>query len=306
VSRRRARGRDVNGILLLDKAAGATSNSVLQQVKRLMGANKAGHTGSLDPIATGVLPICLGEATKLSGYLLDADKGYDVTIRLGVKTSTGDIEGDVLAEHSVPKVSDEYLSEVLERFTGDIYQIPPMYSALKKEGQPLYKLARKGIEVEREARPVTIYELVLRGRTEDTLDLSVLCSKGTYIRTLAEDIGEVLGCGAHVAVLRRTKAGTFTLSDTHTMGELELLKAESFSGLDAAMLPLDAAISDWNKVNLTADMAYYIVRGQAVQVPKAPTQGMVSLYQGDDEFLGIGYILDDGKVAPKRLVAETK
>ena len=306
MSRRRARGRDVNGILLLDKAAGATSNSVLQQVKRLMGANKAGHTGSLDPIATGVLPICLGEATKLSGYLLDADKGYDVTIRLGVKTSTGDIEGDVLAEHSVPKVSDEYLSEVLERFTGDIYQIPPMYSALKKEGQPLYKLARKGIEVEREARPVTIYELVLRGRTEDTLDLSVLCSKGTYIRTLAEDIGEVLGCGAHVAVLRRTKAGTFTLSDTHTMGELELLKAESFSGLDAAMLPLDAAISDWNKVNLTADMAYYIVRGQAVQVPKAPTQGMVSLYQGDDEFLGIGYILDDGKVAPKRLVAETK
>jgi len=306
VSRRRARGRDVNGILLLDKAAGATSNSVLQQVKRLMGANKAGHTGSLDPIATGVLPICLGEATKLSGYLLDADKGYDVTIRLGVKTSTGDIEGDVLAEHSVPKVSDEYLSEVLERFTGDIYQIPPMYSALKKEGQPLYKLARKGIEVEREARPVTIYELVLRGRTEDTLDLSVLCSKGTYIRTLAEDIGEVLGCGAHVAVLRRTKAGTFTLSDTHTMGELELLKAESFSGLDAAMLPLDAAISDWNKVNLTADMAYYIVRGQAVQVPKAPTQGMVSLYQGDDEFLGIGYILDDGRVAPKRLVAESK
>ena len=306
MSRRRARGRDVNGILLLDKAAGATSNSVLQQVKRLMGANKAGHTGSLDPIATGVLPICLGEATKLSGYLLDADKGYDVTIRLGVKTSTGDIEGDVLAEHSVPKVSDEYLSEVLERFTGDIYQIPPMYSALKKEGQPLYKLARKGIEVEREARPVTIYELVLRGRTEDTLDLSVLCSKGTYIRTLAEDIGEVLGCGAHVAVLRRTKAGTFTLSDTHTMGELELLKAESFSGLDAAMLPLDAAISDWNKVNLTADMAYYIVRGQAVQVPKAPTQGMVSLYQGDDEFLGIGYILDDGRVAPKRLVAESK
>lgn len=305
MSRRRARGRDVHGILLLDKAAGETSNSVLQKVKRLMNANKAGHTGSLDPIATGVLPICLGEATKLSGYLLDSDKAYDVTIKLGVNTTTGDIEGDVIAQRSVPEISDEYLAQVLRDFTGHIEQVPPMYSALKKDGQPLYKLARKGIEVDRDARPVTIYELTLRGRSEDSLDLSVSCSKGTYIRTLAEDIGEVLGCGAHVAVLRRTKAGAFSLSGTRTLSELESVKADSFAALDAEMLPPDAAISDWNKVNLTADMAYYIIRGQAVQVPKAPTAGLVSLYR-DDDFLGIGYILDDGRVAPKRLLAESK
>ena len=304
MGRRRDRGRDVHGIVLLDKPAGITSNTALQKVKRLFNANKAGHTGALDPIATGVLPICLGEATKVSGYLLDSDKGYRVLIKLGVKTSSGDIEGDVIEERPVPQIDEQKLEAVLAQFRGDIEQIPPMHSALKKDGQPLYKLARKGIEVERKARPVTIYELTLLEFGADTLSLDVRCSKGTYIRTLAEDIGEVLGCGAHVLELRRTLAGSYDLTQARTLEDLEALKEENFAALDDVLLPMDSALADWPQISLSSDLAYYIKRGQAVLVPKAPTEGLVSLYGGEDRsFIGIGYILDDGRVAPKRLIA---
>ncbi|HGX91723.1 MAG TPA: tRNA pseudouridine(55) synthase TruB [Candidatus Tenderia sp.] len=301
MARRRQRGRDVHGILLLDKPAGITSNAALQKVKRLFNANKAGHTGSLDPLATGVLPICLGEATKLSAYLLDADKRYQVVIQLGAKTTTGDAEGEVLEERAVPAFDEAGLESILARFRGDIEQTPPMYSALKRDGQPLYKLARQGIEVEREARAVSIYELVLLSFTPTTMTLDVRCSKGTYIRSLAEDIGEVFGCGGHVVALRRSVAASYGLGQSCTLPQLEAAAAESMAALDALLLPMSSAVADWPRVSLTADMAFYIQRGQAVQVSKAPLDGVVALYAGEAGFIGIGHILDDGRVAPKRL-----
>jgi tRNA pseudouridine55 synthase len=303
MSRRRTRGRDINGVLLLDKPAGLTSNVALQKVKRLFNAKKAGHTGSLDPIATGLLPICLGEATKMSGYLLNSNKGYRVTIKLGEKTTTGDIDGDVIEARPVPAIELSYLEAVLSGFRGEIEQIPPMHSALKKDGKPLYKLAHQGIEVERKPRQVTIYKIDLLEFRRDEIDLEVLCSKGTYIRTLAEDIGEVLGCGAHVAVLRRTIVGGFELEDALTLDQLESIRNEAGSGaIDDCLLPVDSALSDWPNVSLSEDMAFYLRRGQPVLVPKAPTSGLVKLYVGKHQFLGVGHILDDGRVAPKRLV----
>ena len=303
MGRRRQRGRDVHGIVVLDKPAGMSSNAALQQVKRLFNANKAGHTGSLDPAATGVLPVCLGEATKVSGYLLDSDKAYQVVVKLGVRTDSGDTEGEVVEERPVPALDEALVESVLASFRGEIEQVPPMYSALKRDGQPLYKLARQGIEVEREPRAVTIHELNLLAFDADTLTLDVRCSKGTYIRTLAEDIGERLGCGAHVFALRRTLAGPFDLGQAHTLEALEVLKQESFAALDNILLPIEQALADWPRISLSSDLAYHLKRGQAVLVPKAPTQGLVSLFGGEEQrFIGIGYILDDGRVAPKRLM----
>lgn len=303
MGRRRARGRDVSGILLLDKPPGMTSNAALQKVKRLFDAKKAGHTGSLDPIATGTLPICLGEATKVSGYLLDANKGYQVTIKLGEKTSSADIEGEVVERRPVPEISDEHLDEVLETFLGDIQQVPPMHSALKIDGQPLYKLAHRGIEVERKSRQVTIYKIKLLAKRYDELELAVLCSKGTYIRTLAEDVGEMLGCGAHVTVLRRTKVGEFVLENTITLEQLEALAEKGGCGaLDQYLQPTDSALMGWPGVLLSDDLVFFLRHGQPVQVPKAPAHGLVALYSKQKQFLGIGHILDDGRVAPKRLV----
>ncbi len=303
MARRRSKGRDVNGILLLDKPAGISSNAALQRVKRLFFAKKAGHTGSLDPIATGLLPICFGEATKVSAYLLDADKAYQVTIKLGQKTTTADIEGEVTEIRTVPDFSREMLEQVLSGFIGEIEQVPPMYSALKKDGQPLYKLARQGIEVERKSRRVTIHSISLLNFRCDELDLEVRCSKGTYIRTLAEDIGEQLGCGAHVKVLRRTKTGSFELSGALTLEKLAQIREKApAETLDQFLLPIDMALQDWPHVSLSKDMVYYLRHGQAVLVPKAPTAGLVKLYGSEEEFLGIGHILDDGRVAPKRLI----
>ena len=303
MARRRARGRDVNGILLLDKPAGVSSNAVLQQVKRLFFAKKAGHTGSLDPIATGLLPICLGEATKISTYLLDANKGYQVTIKLGQNTTTGDIEGEVTNSYLLPTLTYEVLEQVLLSFIGDIDQIPPMFSALKKDGQPLYKLARQGVEVERQPRSVTIHSIELMALRADEIDLEVICSKGTYIRTLAEDIGEKLGCGGHVKVLRRILTEPFLLEDAVSMEQLESIHAKgSVEALDELLLPIDTALQSWPQVSLNRDMANYLRHGQAVLVPKAPTEGLVKLYGYQDEFLGVGHILDDGRVAPKRLI----
>ena len=302
MGRRRVRGRDVNGILLLDKPTGITSNDALQQVKRLYFAKKAGHTGSLDPLASGVLPICLGEATKVSAFLLDADKRYEVRCQLGVKTETADAEGEVISTRPVEDYSEAQIESVLEQFRGPIEQIPPMYSALKHEGQRLYKLARQGIEVERESRPVEIHELVLTGRGEDWLDIAVHCSKGTYVRTLVEDIGEQLGCGAHVSALRRTAVGPYDAEHLVTLEQLQAIKEQDKHATDDLLLPIETALSQWPDVKLSADAAFYLRQGQAVLVPKAPTSGWVRLFEGEHTFLGMGEILDDGRVAPRRMM----
>jgi len=302
MGRRRVRGRDVNGILLLDKPSGITSNDALQQVKRLFFAKKAGHTGSLDPLASGVLPICMGEATKVSAFLLDADKRYEVRCQLGVKTATADAEGEVISTRPVENYSDAQIEAVLEQFRGPIEQIPPMYSALKHEGQRLYKLARQGLEVEREPRPVDIHELVLTGRGDDWLDIAVHCSKGTYVRTLAEDIVEQLGCGAHVSALRRTAVGPYNDEHLVTLEQLQALKDEDKRATDDLLLPIESALTQWPDVRLSADAAFYLRQGQAVLVPRAPTSGWVRVYEGEHTFLGMGEILDDGRVAPRRMM----
>jgi len=302
MGRRRVRGRDVDGILLLDKPSGITSNEALQQVKRLFFAKKAGHTGSLDPLASGVLPICMGEATKVSAFLLDADKCYAVRCQLGVKTATADAEGEVISTRPVEDYSDERIEAVLDQFRGPIEQIPPMYSALKHEGQRLYKLARQGVEVEREPRPVDIHELTVTARGEDWLDIFVHCSKGTYVRTLVEDIGEQLGCGAHVSRLRRTAVGPYGDEHLVTLDELEAIKEKDKRATDDLLLPIETALTQWPDVRLSPDAAFYLRQGQAVLVPRAPTSGWVRLYEGEDTFLGMGEILDDGRVAPRRMM----
>lgn len=299
---RKAKGRPVQGILLLDKPSGMTSNEALQRVKRLYFARKAGHTGSLDPLASGMLPICLGEATKASGFLLDADKRYWVRCKLGERTNTGDSEGEVVESRPVGRYTETEVETVLDRFRGTISQVPPMYSALKHQGQRLYALARQGVEVEREPREVNIHELVLRRLDGDCLEFEVHCSKGTYVRTLAEDIGEALGCGAHVTGLRRTLVGPYREEQMVTMERLQALHGEDRSALDKLLLPVESALVQWPDVNLTSDAAFYLRQGQPVLVPRAPTSGWVRLYVGDRTFLGMGEIIDDGRVAPRRLM----
>ncbi len=302
MGRRRVKGRDVNGILLLDKPSGITSNDALQQVKRLYFAKKAGHTGSLDPLASGVLPICMGEATKVSAFLLDSDKRYKVRCQLGIRTATADAEGEVLETRPVGDYSAAQVEAVLEEFRGSIEQTPPMYSALKHQGQRLYKLARQGVEVERQPRPVEIYELSLGSQGEDWLEISVHCSKGTYVRTLAEDIGNRLGCGAHVTALRRTAVGPYRDDGLVTLERLKELKETNMPAMDELLLPIESALSQWPDIDLSTDAAFYLQQGQPVLVPHAPTSGWVRLYEGNRSFLGMGEILDDGRVAPRRLM----
>jgi len=305
VGRRRSSGRNVHGILLLDKPVGITSNAALQTVKRLYRANKAGHTGNLDPMASGVLPICLGEATKMSAFLLEADKRYRGIIKLGVRTSTADAEGEVLETHEVPALSAEVIESVLARFRGRIEQVPPMHSAVKYKGQPLYKLAHKGLEVERKAREIEIYALDLVRIEGDELEVDVHCTKGTYVRTLAEDIGAALGCGGHLSALRRTAVGMFRLDDAVALAELQHLAedADAQARLDEFLLPMEEALAGWPAVNLTENTAFYLRQGQPVLVPKAPSQGWVRLFTQGHEFIGVGQIMDDGRVAPRRLVS---
>ena len=302
MARKRAKGRDVNGILLLDKPTGMSSNAALQTVKRLFNANKAGHTGNLDPLATGLLPICFGEATKISSYLLDSDKRYIGTCKLGVRTRTADSEGEVLETRPVGNLTEQQVKQVLQGFIGEIEQIPPMHSAVKINGTPLYKLAREGKEIERKSRRVSIYQLEMLRLEGDELDIDVHCSKGTYVRTLAEEIGEALACGAHLSALRRTASGPFELEQAVTMPELAHLAEDGFESLDRLLLPPEEALSDWPMVCLSQNSAYYLQQGQAVQVPKAPSSGWVRLRRDDGQFLGIGQILEDGRVAPKRLI----
>lgn len=292
--------KNIHGILLLDKPLGMSSNQALQRVKRLLQAKKAGHTGSLDPLATGLLPICLGEATKYSRFLLDAAKYYQVVAKLGTKTTTLDAEGEIILERPVPTLSPQQLTDVLAKFQGDIEQIPPMHSALKQQGQPLYKLARQGVSVARPPRPVTLYELTVVNQAFDEITLNVHCSKGTYIRTLVDDIGEHLGCGAHVQHLRRLGVGGFIASQMATLTELAAL-AES-GELASRLLPVDAAVTSLPMVTLTAEEASSLYKGQRVPCPSPGLSGWVSL-RVDDQFIGVGEVDDQAVLIPRRLVA---
>lgn len=301
---RKRRGRPVDGVLLLDKPGGVTSNGALQMVKRLFDAQKAGHTGSLDPLATGMLPICFGNATKFSGFLLDADKHYRVTCRFGEQTDTADAEGEVIARADIPALDEAAVNAVLRDFTGDIEQVPPMYSALKHQGRRLYELARAGEEVVREPRKVRIFSLKLDALTAADITLDVRCSKGTYVRTLVEDISKALGTLGHVTVLRRLGVGPYEKQPMCSPEELEALRQEGgLEALDALLLPVDSALTEWPRLKLNDDMAWYFRRGQPVLVPQAPTEGEVRLYDAADAFLGIGEVADDGRIAPKRLMS---
>jgi len=299
---RPARGRDIHGILLLDKPAGLTSNEALQRIKQLFNARKAGHTGSLDKMATGLLPICFGDATKFTSFLLESDKSYLATFKLGVETATGDALGEILKQAQVADYSEREIESTLQKFRGPIQQIPPMFSALKKDGKRLYELAYQGIEIEREPRQVTIYRITLLKHERDSLDLAINCSKGTYIRTLAVDIGRVLGCGAHVAVLRRTGAGPFTEQQMTGLPALENLAATDYLALDEKLLGIDAALTNLPAVRLASSVSDYLCDGQAVIIPRAPTSGMLRLYTEPGDFIGVGEVLEDGRVAPRRLV----
>ncbi|GAA0795553.1 tRNA pseudouridine(55) synthase TruB [Marinobacterium sediminicola] len=312
---RKPKGRPISGLFLLDKPQGLSSNSALQRVKRLYGAAKAGHTGALDPLATGLLPICLGEATKFSQYLLDSDKRYLTTAKLGQRTDTCDAEGQVIEEKPVPQdLSSEQIEALLEEhFKGEIEQVPPVYSALKLNGQPLYKLARQGVEVEVKPRQVRIHEIRLLAVRDDEVDLEVFCSKGTYIRSIVEDLGLLLGCGAHVTVLRRLQTGPFDASQMMTLEQLQSLaeprgdEAENsiHQRLDALLLPAWSPVAQLPALELTTEEADRIRVGQRFRAVNAGSlQGELRLFaNGQDSFMGIGEIGVDGVLKAKRLVS---
>ncbi len=309
----RRQGRDISGMLLLDKHQDISSNEALQKVKRIFNANKAGHTGALDPLATGMLPICLGEATKFSQFLLDSDKRYRVIARLGQRTDTSDAQGTIISE-KVPCFTSTQLNEALDQFRGNILQIPSMYSALKHHGKPLYEYARQGIEIVRSARPVSIYELQLIRWEGHELELEISCSKGTYIRTIIDDLGELLGCGAHVTALRRLQVASYLAEQMCTLEQLHALlgaaQAECPSDghkiLDSLLLPLDSGLQNFPEVNLTTAVADSLRQGKAVQASGTPATGMVRITAGDTrDFIGIGIIDDNGLVAPRRLIANS-
>ena len=301
--KRKKNSLDIHGVLLLDKPVGFTSNDALQKAKNLLNASKGGHTGSLDPIATGLLPLCFGDATRLSQFLLDADKRYWTVFRLGADTTTYDSEGTVTQTRPV-NVTHADMARILADFMGTITQIPPMYSAIKRGGQPLYKLARAGQVVEREPREITVHGLKLLNLEGDRLELKIHCSKGTYIRTLAHDIGEALGCGAHVIELRRLSVGGLYIEQAITMSELEALANPEERA--QKLLPLDAVLSGIPDIHLTPLAAHYLRQGQPVSLQHGRKPGWVRLYEGESRFLGLGQVMDDGRVAPRRLLGEGK
>ena len=292
-------GRDVHGILLLDKPEGLTSNAALQEAKKAFQANKAGHTGSLDPIATGLLPLCFGEATKISSFFLNADKKYKSIFALGIATDTGDAEGHEISRTEQVQISDERIAGQLDNFRGNLEQVPPMYSAVKFQGQPLYKLARKGIEVERKPRRVTVYDLSFTRLDQSNIEVDLHCSSGFYVRSLAHELGQILGCGAHVASLQRTGVGQFSLDDAISLDRIK--REKDLQVMDRLLIPTDVSLRHLPDVNLSDDAAYYLCRGQPVKAANAPRDGWVRLYAGQAGFLGVGIVLDDGRVAPKRL-----
>ncbi|EJG0751751.1 tRNA pseudouridine(55) synthase TruB [Vibrio parahaemolyticus] len=306
---RRRKGRPINGVILLDKPTGISSNDALQKVKRIYFAEKAGHTGALDPLATGMLPICLGEATKFSQFLLDSDKRYRVIAKLGERTNTSDSDGEVVQTRPVD-VTLEKLEACIEKFRGESDQVPSMFSALKYQGKPLYEYARKGIEVPRESRKITVYEIVLHRFEGDEVEMEVHCSKGTYIRTIVDDLGEMLGCGAHVTMLRRTAVAKYPYEKMVTLEQLNELLEQAHREeiaprelLDPLLMPMDTAVEDLPEVNLIPELADMVQHGQPVQVLGAPEQGSLRLTMGEERlFIGVGEMNDDGKIAPKRLV----
>ncbi|RHW74955.1 tRNA pseudouridine(55) synthase TruB [Colwellia sp. RSH04] len=311
---KRRKGRAINGVLLLDKPYEMSSNHALQAVKRIYFAQKAGHTGALDPLATGMLPICLGEGTKFSQFLLDTDKTYQVRAKLGIRTTTSDADGEIVSEKPV-NISSDQLLNALESFRGTTKQIPSMYSALKYQGQPLYKYAREGIEVPREARDITVFSLDLLRFENDEVELKIHVSKGTYIRTIIDDLGEILGCGAHVADLRRLGVGNYPIERMVTLSHVEsLLEQANEQGitpstlLDPLLLPMESAVDGMPAVYVDDMSANFLRHGNPVQAHNAPAEGSVQVYVGEDEsdeqaeFIGVGQINDDGLVAPKRIV----
>lgn len=293
--------RDVDGILLLHKPVGISSNRALQKVRHLFKANKAGHTGSLDPLASGMLPICFGEATKFSGYLLDASKYYRAVCQLGKTTRTGDAEGEVISELPV-QVNRAQIDSVLKQFTGTVEQVPPMYSAIKHKGQRLYHLARIGKEVERPARSIEIYSLKLIDFSDDQLELDIHCSKGTYIRTLAEDIGKALGCGAFVAALERTGVHPFLQHPCYTLNQLGEMAGQGLEKLDSHLLPVNSALASLPELVIDPCAVDSLKQGRAVQVTHAPAAALIALVAESGQFIGVGKVLSDGKIAPKRLM----
>ncbi|EGC72166.1 MAG: tRNA pseudouridine(55) synthase TruB [Haemophilus parainfluenzae] len=303
MSRPRKRGRDIDGVFLLDKPQGMSSNDIMQKVKRVFQANKAGHTGALDPLATGMLPICLGEATKFSQFLLDADKRYVVTAKLGERTDTSDAEGQVVETRPVNVETSQILT-ALEQFRGDILQVPTMFSALKHNGKPLYEYARAGITVEREARPITIFEINFIEYQAPSLTLEVHCSKGTYIRTLVDDLGEVLGCGAHVTVLRRTAVADYPTEKMMTWDALQALAEQG--DLDQHLLPIDTAVSKLPALKLNAEQSKGIGFGQRVKFAnEAKLRGQVRLFSDKNIFLGVALIDDNNVIRPQRLITQS-
>jgi len=303
MSKPRKRGRDIHGVFLLDKPQGMSSNDIMQKVKRIFQANKAGHTGALDPLATGMLPICLGEATKFSQFLLDADKRYLVTAKLGERTDTSDAEGQIVETRDVNVKTPEILT-ALEQFRGNILQVPTMFSALKHNGKPLYEYARQGITVEREARPITIFELNFIEYNAPYLTLEVHCSKGTYIRTLVDDLGEVLGCGAHVTMLRRTAVADYPtekMLDWHALQSLA--EQQDLALLDALLLPMDTAVAKLPALTLNENQTQGIGFGQRIKFDNPNRlQGQVRLFSHENRFLGVAVIDENNVIRPQRLV----
>ena len=303
MSKPRKRGRDIHGVFLLDKPQGMSSNDIMQKVKRIFQANKAGHTGALDPLATGMLPICLGEATKFSQFLLDADKRYLVTAKLGERTDTSDAEGQIVETREVKVKTPEILT-ALEQFRGDILQVPTMFSALKHNGKPLYEYARQGITVEREARPITIFELNFIQYNAPYLTLEVHCSKGTYIRTLVDDLGETLGCGAHVTMLRRTAVADYPtekMLDWHALQSLA--EQQDLALLDALLLPMDTAVAKLPTLTLNESQTQGIGFGQRIKFDNPNRlQGQVRLFSHENRFLGVAVIDENNVIRPQRLV----
>lgn len=302
---RRRNGRDIDGILLLDKPEGISSNHALRRVSRLLNARKGGHTGSLDPLATGLLVLCFGRATRISEWLLGAEKTYLTTAHLGATTTTGDREGEMVLERNVPALSDAQIEDVLAEFRGKQEQIPPMYSALKHEGRRLYEIAREGVEVERPPRSITVHELRVEKYAGNRLSLFVRCSKGTYIRTLVGDIGERLGCGAHVDTLRRVSLGPFKQPPMIELEALERLAAsDGVSAVEALLQPIDAGLAGWPAVTIATEKVEYFCQGQTVPTQSDDVGALVRVHDAQGELLGMGEIQEELCVAPRRLLVQ--
>lgn len=311
---RKRRGRPITGILLLDKPQGLSSNEALQQVKQLYYASKAGHTGSLDPLATGLLPLCFGEATKFSQFLLEADKAYRATIVLGANSNTEDADGELTFVADPLGLQEEEIQMAASKFLGSQMQVPPMYSALRQDGKRLYELARAGVEVEREARPVEVKRFEVgcprMFATDDlpenpllAVEIEVEVSKGTYVRSLAASLGNALGVGAYIQQLQRTEVGGFSIEQAVSLEQIQALKEkQAFAEMDELLIPVTEALDHLPEVMLDENSSFYLRQGNPVQIPKIPPRGVVRLVQNGGEFLGVGEINDDGLVAPKRLV----